>query len=105
MKIFEISLSAILGATLGVVLTYFVLDGRMDALEAQVNQVTPIATVDFLSIAQNAPPQGLSDRQMKEKLDALKSQADDLASKGFVVLRQEQVYSVPDGLIIRDGAK
>jgi len=51
MKIFEISLSAILGATLGVVLTYFVLDGRMDALEAQVNQVTPIATVDFLSIA------------------------------------------------------
>jgi len=42
---------------------------------------------------------------MKEKLDALKSQADDLASKGFVVLRQEQVYSVPDGLIIRDGAK
>ncbi|MBU2952243.1 hypothetical protein [Marinobacter sp. F3R08] len=102
MKIFEIALSSILGATLGVALTYFVLDGRIDALKAKVDQVTPVATVDFLSIAQNSPPEGLTDSVMKRKLDNLKTQAQALADRGFVVLRHEHVYSAPKGLVVRD---
>jgi hypothetical protein len=104
MKVYEIALSSILGATLGVALTYFVLDGRMDALKEKVDQVTPVATVDFLSIAQNAPPEGLKDREMKQKLDSLKAKAQALADRGFVVLRHEHVYSAPEGLVIRDEA-
>ncbi|WP_166255994.1 hypothetical protein [Marinobacter salicampi] len=102
MKIFEIALSAVLGATLGVALTYFVLDSRMSRMEERLAVVSPVASIDFLSIANNAPPEGLSDRVMKQKLDSLREKAESLSQQGFIVLRHEQLYSVPEGLVIRD---
>lgn len=102
MKVFEIALSAILGATLGVALTYFVLDGRMTSMEDRLALMTPVASVDFLSIANNAPPEGLNDRVMKEKLDSLREKAESLRQQGFIILRHEKLYSAPDGLVIRD---
>lgn len=102
MKVFEITLSTILGATVGVALGYFVMDKRISSLEEQLALTTPIATVDFLSIAQNAPAGGYKDAELKEKLDGLKQRAEQLKDMGFVVLRHEQVYAAPDSLIIRD---
>lgn len=101
MKVFEIALSSILGATLGVAITYVALDSRLDSIEKEVSLMTPVAVVDFLSIANSSPSKGLTDTEMKRRIDALESRSKKLADQGFVVLRHEKLYSAPEGIVIK----
>lgn len=102
MKIFEIALSAILGATIGVAITYVTLDSRLEAVEKRVSVLTPVAVVDFLSIAANSPREGLTNSEVNRRMNELQERADTLIEQGFVILRSEKIYSAPEGLTIQD---
>lgn len=102
MRVFEITLSSILGAALGVALSYYVLDGRLSAIENKLDQTSPVAVIDFFSIAKQGVNRELSDDEMKRRVDELRAKAQRLADQGFVVLRHGSIHSAPERVILRD---
>lgn len=82
-------------------ITYIALDSRLSSVEEKVSVMTPVAVVDFLSIANKTPGKALSDSELKRRIDLLETRSNKLADQGFVVLRSEKLFSAPEGIVIR----
>ena len=100
MKAIDMAIASIIGAALGVAITLVLINGRLSDIETTQLNSAPVAVLDFYSIAA-AHPGGASSKTVNSEMSALKSKAEQLIDRGFVVLLSDYVYGAPEGIKIK----
>jgi|SRR5690554_2700218 len=103
MKLYETVIAAVLGGVIGCIATYLLLNERVSKLEQEVGYMTPVAVIDFFSIAE-AYSEGAPVEVIDEEMRKLSLKAQKLAGQGFLIIQSDAAYSVPSEILIRHKA-